>query len=118
MRLRWLVILLCAAAALPLCSAFPNAAFIAKPSGLQPQITMPWDQPPPEFKEVEQHGFHAGVKAAINDFNHHREAEPERHKDYQNPHVHRSYTEDYRKGFRRGYNDAMRHIIQSKGHRS
>lgn len=82
------------------------------------QIPMPWDQPPPEFKEMERQGFHAGVKAAINDYNHHREANPERRKEYRKPHAQRSFVEDYRKGFRRGYEDAMRHMARSSGRHS
>ncbi len=67
---------------------------------------------------MERRGFHAGVKAAINDFNHHREPDPEGRKEFRNPHVQRSFQGDYRKGFRRGYDDAMRHMVRSKGSHS
>lgn len=97
--------------------ALPSAA-VAPPRVLRAQIPMPWDQPPPEFKEYERQGFHAGVQAAIKDYNHHREPDPENSKDYRNPHVQRSFREDYRKGFRRGYNDSMRHMQRSNGSHS
>jgi len=119
MKLLWLfAVICCAGSAMPACNGLVPADIRSVAHGLQAQITWPWDQPPPEFKEMEKRGFNDGVQAAIKDFNHHREPEPERHKEFQNPHVHRSFVEDYRKGFRRGYDDAMRHMVQSKQHRS
>jgi len=38
---------------------------------------------------MEKRGFRDGVQAAINDCNHHREPDPERRKEYRNPHVKR-----------------------------
>jgi hypothetical protein len=100
-------------------AATESRAFAAEPlPGFQAQIPMPWDQPPSEFKEIERQGFHAGVEAAIHDYNHHREPDPESRREYRNPHVQRSFRADYRKGFRRGYNDAMRHMERSNGHQS
>ena len=114
-RFLW-AMMLCAMVAVPVCNALTGSKVMA--SGLQAQITMPWDQPPPEFRDVERRGFHDGVQAAIKDFNHHREPDPEPHKEFRNPHVQRSFVEDYRKGFRRGYDDAMRHMVRSKGRHS
>ena len=79
---------------------------------------MPWDQPPPEFREVQRQGFHAGVKAAINDFDHHRDPDPMRHKMYVHPKVDRSLRHDYREGFKRGYGDAFKHLERSNGRHS
>ncbi len=115
--LRLCMLLVCAWMAISICYALPGSRVIAQ-SGVRAQIPMPWDQPPPEFKEMERRGFHDGVQAAIKDFNHHREPEPERHKEFEHPHVKRSFVEDYRKGFRRGYGDAMRHMVSSKGQHS
>lgn len=100
-----------------ICNALPNAKLIAA-SGMQAQLQMPWDQPPPEFKDMERRGFQDGVHAEMNDFNHRREPDPERRKEFRNPHVQRSFQGDYRKGFRRGYDDAMRHMERSKGSQS
>ena len=63
---------------------------------------------------MERRGFNDAVQAAIKDFNHHREPERERHKEFVNPHVHRSFVQDYCKGFRRGYDDAMDQMVRSK----
>lgn len=94
-------------------AAYPAAAFA--PGRQQAQIPMPWDQPPAEFKEVERQGFHAGVQAAIHDYNHHREPDAARRREFRKPPVQRSFAGDYRKGFQRGYNDAMRHMRRTNG---
>ena len=106
--------------ALPAPASYALAhSFVLTQAALYAQMPpMPWDQPPAEFKEVERQGFHAGVQAAINDYNHHREPDPERRKEFRNPHVKRSFAGDYRKGFRRGYNDAMRHMERTNGRHS
>jgi len=116
--LRLWVLVFCAVLAAAMGNALPSGKVMSAQSGLQAQLTLPWDQPPPEFKEMERRGFHAGVQAAINDYNHHREPDPESRKEFRNPHVKRSFVEDYRKGFRRGYEDAMRHMVRSNGRHS
>lgn len=85
---------------------------------MQTQFQLPWDQPPAEFKETEKQGFHAGVEAAANDFEHHRSPEPERRKEYKHPHVSSSFQGDYRRGFMRGYDDAYKHLMKSNGRHS
>lgn len=82
---------------------------------MQAQFSLPWDQPPAEFKDTERQGFHAGVQAAANDYEHHRSPEPERRKEYRHPHVSSSFQGDYRKGFVRGYDDAYKHLMKSNG---
>jgi hypothetical protein len=81
-------------------------------------IPVPWMQPPPEFKEMQRQGFHAGVQAAIKDYDKHREPDLERHKEYVHPKVDRSYVPDFRDGYRRGYNDAYKHLIKAHGQAS
>jgi hypothetical protein len=125
MAVKWtgasrLAILLCGVSVMVIAArsyAF-NPPLLLSLEGAQAQIPMPWNQPPPEFREMERQGFHAGVQAAIKDYNHHREANAERRKEYRKPPVQRSFVEDYRKGFRRGYDDAMRHMEQSAGRHS
>ena len=114
-QLRLYVIVLSAVVLVPISHALIRANLKAAAPGLNAQFQLPWDQPPPEFKEMEKRGFHDGVQAAINDYNHHREPDPERRKEFRNPHVQRSFVEDYRKGFRRGYGDAMHHMERSNG---
>ena len=76
---------------------------------------LPWMQPPPEFKDMQRQGFHAGVQAAVKDYDKHKEPDLERHKGYVHPKVDRSYIPDYRDGFKRGYNDAYRHLTKAHG---
>ena len=75
-------------------------------------------QPPPEFREMQRQGFHEGVQAAVKDFDKHRDPDLERHKEYVRPKVDRSYVPDYRDGYRRGYNDAMKHLLKTHGQAS
>ena len=102
-------ILLAASGSTTRCSA------AAMPAAVEMQTQWPWDQPPAEFKDMERQGFHAGVEAAANDFEHHRSPEPERRKEYKHPHVSSSFQGDYRRGFVRGYEDAYKHLMKSNG---
>lgn len=112
LRVFVLAFLLAAAIAGTQCT---QASILSAPQ-VHAQIQWPWDQPPPEFKEMERQGFHAGVQAAIKDYDHHRSPEPERRKEYVHPKkVERGLQEDYRRGFVRGYNDAYRHLMKSNG---
>ena len=97
-------------------SATSAKAFAAAPAGMQ--WNMPWDQPPSEFREMEKRGFHDGVQGAMKDYDHHRFPDVERRSEYRRPHVEASLREDYRKGFRRGYDSAMKHLMASNGHHS
>jgi hypothetical protein len=90
-----------------------HRAEAAPAAALEGQFQLPWDQPPPEFKEVQREGFHAGVKAAIHDYDHHRDPEYERHKEFVHPKVDRSMKEDYRQGFQRGYDDTWKHLVKT-----
>ena len=70
-----------------------------------------WDAPPPEFREAQRQGFHDGVEGARHDFDNHRRPDPNNRDEYRHPHVPRSLRDDYREGFRRGYDVAMRHML-------
>jgi hypothetical protein len=94
------------------------AQLFAAPAGAQNGVTLPWLQPPPEFREMQRKGFHAGVQAAVKDFDHHKEPDLERHKEYVKPKVDRSYVPDWRDGYKRGYNDAYKHLVKSHGQAS
>lgn len=84
----------------------------------QDGFNLPWAQPPAEFKDVQRKGFHAGVQAAIKDYDKHKEPDLERHKEYVHPKVDRSFVPDYRDGFKRGYNDTLKHLIKTHGQAS
>lgn len=96
----------------------PLKAHPAPAMGQQGITALPWLQPPPEFKEMQRKGFHAGVQAAIKDYDKHRDPDLERHKEYVHPKVDRSFVPDYRDGFRRGYNDALKHLVKTHGQAS
>jgi hypothetical protein len=70
----------------------------------------PWDEPPGEFREVQKQGFHDGVEAARHDFEKHNHKDADDHEMYKHPRVERSLRDDYREGFKRGYENAMHHM--------
>jgi hypothetical protein len=69
-----------------------------------------WDAPPHEFSEIQRKGFHDGVDGARKDFDRHRAPNVEDRDEYRHPHVDASARDDYRAGFRRGYDAAMNHL--------
>jgi hypothetical protein len=79
------------------------------PSGYQ-QVQGGWDAPPEEFREIQRQGFHDGIEGARKDFDHHRMPDVNNRDEYRHPHVPPSAREDYREGFRRGYDVAMHHL--------
>jgi hypothetical protein len=70
-----------------------------------------WDAPPAEFRDVQRQGFHDGIEGARLDFDHHRMPDVNNRKEYRHPHVDSAVREDYREGFRRGYDVAMHHMM-------
>jgi len=70
-----------------------------------------WDTPPSEFREVQREGYHDGIEGARKDYNEHRRPDVNNRDEYRHPHVERSAREDYREGFRRGYEQAMNHMM-------
>jgi hypothetical protein len=69
-----------------------------------------WDAPPREFRDIQRQGFHDGIEGARKDFDHHRAPNVEGRDEYRHPHVPPSARQDYREGFRRGYEAAMNHL--------
>lgn len=70
-----------------------------------------WEQAPPEFRAAEQRGFHDGIEGAKKDFRNHRPPDVMNRDEYRNPHfIPPPDRRDYRMGFRRGYEVAVRHI--------
>jgi len=70
-----------------------------------------WDQPPSDYRDVKRQGFHDGIEAARWDVEHHRHADADDHEHYRHPHVDRGMRDDYREGFRHGYDVAMHHMM-------
>jgi hypothetical protein len=75
-----------------------------------------WDEPPAEFKEAQRQGFHDGIEGARKDFGNHRAPSVENREEYRHPHIESSLREDYREGFRRGYDKAMHHLMGEDHH--
>lgn len=69
----------------------------------QPIYYQPPPPPPPAFREIAREGFHDGFEAARRDVADGRPLIFERHEKFHNPPVPREAYEDYRDGFRRGY---------------
>jgi hypothetical protein len=71
----------------------------------------PWDNVPGRFSEIGQRGFHDGVEGARRDVENHRRPDPANRDEYRNPHVPPQFAEDYREGFRLGYERAVAHFF-------
>lgn len=77
-----------------------------------------WDRVPPEFRAAQQRGFHDGIEGAKRDFKNHRRPDVNNRDEYRNPHfISPPDREDYRMGFRRGYEVAMRHMYGPRDYR-
>jgi hypothetical protein len=112
MKLRWFVLSMLAlslsfvAPARAKASAAPAGSSVASAA----QERGDWDQPPHEFREAQRQGFHDGVEGARKDFDNHRPPNVENREEFRHPHVPRDEREDYREGFRQGYDRAMSHL--------
>ncbi len=69
-----------------------------------------WDEPPSEFRDAQRKGFHEGVEAARHDFDKRSHKDADDHEMYKHPPVEREMRNDFREGFRRGYQVAMDHL--------
>lgn len=70
-----------------------------------------WDQAPQEFRDAQRRGFQDGVQGARKDFENHRPPNVNNRDEFRNPKfIARPDRRDYREGFRRGYDVAVRHI--------
>jgi len=64
--------------------------------------------PPPEFNAAAQQGYHDGIDAARHDINHGMPPDVRRHPRFRNPPVPPPAFEEYRNGFRAGYDRSFR----------
>ena len=110
MKLKWVV---CSLIALSL----ESSGLLAAKAWSEPRSPMPgafqdrgWDAPPPEFREIQRKGFHDGIEGARKDFDNHRPPNVNNRDEYRHPHVDPAMREDYREGFRRGYDVGTRHL--------
>jgi hypothetical protein len=111
MRLKWFALPILAMAA-GVVGFSPSNAYAAAPQvGGYVQVQPGWDVPPSEFREVQKQGFHDGIEGARKDYDHHRAPNVNDREEYRHPHVDASVRDDYREGFRRGYDVAMQHLM-------
>lgn len=119
MKLRWGVLFSLAvslgAASLLVSKAYsepaaPAGIAAAIPGAPAAQEQSGWDVPPPEFREIQKKGFRDGIEGARKDFDNHRPPNVNNREEYRHPHVDASMRDDYRDGFRRGYDEATRHL--------
>jgi hypothetical protein len=82
---------------------------VAQTMGQQEQG--PWDAAPGEFSEIKRRGFHDGMEGARRDVENHRRPDPNSHEELRNPNVPPPMRDEYREGFRRGYERAMAHLM-------
>jgi hypothetical protein len=81
----------------------------------QPGPDRSWDAPPQEFRDIQRQGFHDGIEAGRNDYQMHLDPVVERRREFRHPAVAPQFHEDYRDGFRRGYNAAFSHFREGVG---
>jgi hypothetical protein len=111
MRLRWVAL---SALAIGVCAASssPSKAYAAAPQA--PGYVHDqggWDAPPAEYRDAKRQGFHDGIEGARKDYDHHRHPDVRNREEYRHPHVDHAVREDYREGYRHGYDVAMRHMM-------
>src|SRR5450432_1938372 len=110
MAIKWLTVPVLAAAVCAVVST-PSTAYAAAQEAPAVQEQGGWDAPPSEFRDVQRQGFHDGIEGARKDFDHHRAPNVNGRDEYRHPHVDASLRDDYREGFRRGYDAAMHHLL-------
>ena len=82
-----------------------------------PQPVAYYPPPPPAaWTDIARHGFHDGVEAGRRDIAAGRAPDAERHPRFRNPPVPPPAFEDYRHGFREGYQQVFRHGAPGPGY--
>jgi ribosome modulation factor len=69
-----------------------------------------WDAAPGRFSQIQRRGFQDGMDGARKDVENNRRPDPNNRDEYRNPNVPPQLVEDYREGFRRGYERAIAHV--------
>lgn len=64
-----------------------------------------------------RHAFHDGVADALNDFANNLQPDPDHHDEYRRPHVPYDRRDEYRDGFRRGYEAGWSELSEYAGRR-
>jgi hypothetical protein len=69
-----------------------------------------WNAAPGRFSEIQRRGFQDGMEGARRDVENHRRPDPNNRDEYRNPHVPPQLWDEYREGFRRGYERTIAHL--------
>lgn len=75
-----------------------------------------WDSAPGDYRDVQREGFHDGIEGARKDFENHRRPDVENRDEYRHPHVSGPEREEYRQGFREGYQRGVEHLYGHNYH--
>jgi hypothetical protein len=73
----------------------------------------PWAVPPGELQGVEREGFHDGIEGARKDAQNHRPPNVNNREEYRHPHYAGADRAAYRRGFRRGYQVGVDHLMRT-----
>lgn len=75
-----------------------------------------WDVIPRDFNDIQRRGFLDGMEGAQKDFGNHRQPNVNNRDEYRHPDdVRRDLLGAYREAFRRGYDQAMGHLMGQPG---
>jgi Spy/CpxP family protein refolding chaperone len=74
-----------------------------------------WDAPPQEFRDIQRQGFRDGIQAARRDIENQRPPNAERTMEFRRPPIPPPARDEYREGFRRGYQLALSHAREGMG---
>jgi hypothetical protein len=116
MNSRWIALPLFALSLTLLSPKKVQASPAAVSPGLSAAQDPAWDAPPNELRDVARQGFHDGIEAARHDFDAHRRSNADDHEAFRHPRVPRDQRDDYREGFRRGYERATAHLSGDRDH--
>ena len=70
-----------------------------------------WNTPPPGFNQIQRQGYYDGLNGARKDYENHRQPDVNNRDEYRHPDVPYQQQDAYREGFRRGYNQAISHLM-------
>lgn len=74
------------------------------------QYSGAWDAPPPDYNDIERRGFRDGIDGARKDYGNHRQPDVENRDEYRHPDLPRGEWNDYREGFRHGYERGVSYL--------
>ncbi|SFS05982.1 hypothetical protein SAMN05421771_1152 [Granulicella pectinivorans] len=74
-----------------------------------------WEAPPQEMREFARQGFRDGIQGARRDMENHRRPNVNNRDEFRHPQVPRNVRDDYRMGFRRGYDMAVQRAAGGPG---